>query len=79
MSKPWDKLRLPPADHKWPIGEGCWFTDSMLARVGVRRLLRHGVGGGSVIIDTHGHEFAGADLRQLAEFLIELADQLEAK
>jgi hypothetical protein len=79
MSKAWDKLRVPPEGQAWPISEGSWFTGTSMARVGIRRILQRNGGSGTVILDTHGHEFAGADLRQLAEFLIELADQLEAK
>lgn len=26
MSKPWDKLRVPPKPEKHPFGPGCWVT-----------------------------------------------------
>jgi predicted ThiF/HesA family dinucleotide-utilizing enzyme len=83
MSKPWDKLRVV-ATPKPPIQEGRWFTTTMQTRVDWTLAEPYrGIPCVHVCLDgrrispsERGFTITGA--RELGEFLIELADQLEA-
>ena len=76
MSKPWDKLRDKVA--KPPMYPGRWDTSISKAWVhlhGVCDKQSHiGIG-----ISDSSQVFGAADLRELAEFCNELADQLDGK
>lgn len=76
MSKPWDKLRtnLPP-NNPLPIGGGTWITSKTGAAVGV--CVTGAQLSGLVSVGVFNDTFGAADLRELAEFCTELADQLE--
>jgi hypothetical protein len=81
MSKPWDKLRVQPP--VLPMSEGAWATTPSLgAPVNVG--FSHAGGGSCLVTFSHLDQHADIRLqfrecRQIAEFLIELADQLEAQ
>jgi len=74
MSKPWDKLREPV---KTPMQPGEWLTNGG-TRIRLYRALNVGtvcVGVGSVGLP----EMSPKSIREVGEFLIELADQAEGK
>jgi len=78
MSKPWDKLRIPPQES--PIREGTWSTcEGIRIYIGVMSDDR---GPGAEISFGSAHAecyYFPDELRELAEFCNELADQLDGK
>lgn len=72
MDKPWDVLRKQIA--RPPICRGYWVTSHSGAGVSLNCC-----GSVAVDIDISGQSFRAKDLRELAEFCTELADQLEGK
>lgn len=80
MEKPWDKLRKQQP-KKLPIGVGSWRTTRNAAPTIFIKDINERfacIGCGSEESTTH-QSFNSADLRQLAEFCTELADQLDGK
>lgn len=79
MSKPWDHLKKTDDEHSYPrIDVGEWTTTGKM-QVVVQRFLPGYV---EVAFETDCRPpwIAGAiDLRELAEFCTELADQLESQ
>lgn len=71
MSKPWDHLRK---SVKPPIEPGDWRT-SFGARVCVSFIKPYG---SAQLLIVESNYFTPTDLRELAEFCTELADQLES-
>jgi hypothetical protein len=78
MSKPWDKLRVPPTVRKPdPIGIGTWRTSGAIGSfvsVGSPGLCGRIA---KVELTLDKQTFDSTGLRELAEFCTELADQLE--
>lgn len=79
MSKPWDKLRVPPKQTKpHPIGDGEWATTSKNVTAGSAWIAVEVRDDRAALCIRH-QKLDSSGLRELAEFCVELADQLEGK
>ena len=81
MSKPWDKLRVPPDEPKpLPIGNGEWGADCYgFSPATVWWSKATILGRPAAELTFACQTFSPTGLRELAEFCTELADQLEGK